>query len=209
MKTRIFSFFTVLVFSGLWSCSGSKTAIVPLTPKAQIEDTYTIIWNGLSEAYRFTDGHWKRDETYDYVFDVIQKRYPNQWKSTKSLHRLHPEYDGRGGGRDQAMYFEINYAAGVNNQLQSIVHASLGEGSGKSDKEFREQQIVIQVKNVSSFSPYNKIRITQHYQYELGMLKETVELLKEKNGQDTPFMKMEEKAYFYLRGKLDKAPTVY
>ncbi len=209
MKTRIFSLFILLLLTGCFSCSSSKTAIVPLMPKAQIEDTYTIIWNGVSEAYRYTDGQWKRDETYDYVFDVIQKRYPNQWKSTKNLHRLHPEYDGRAGDRDQAMYFELNYAAAANNQLQSIIHASLGEGSGKSDKEFREQQIVLQVKNVSSFSPYNKIRITQHYQYESGMLKETVELLKEKNGQDTPFMKMEEKAYFYVRGKLDKAPTVF
>lgn len=209
MKTRTFSFFILLLLTGCFSCSSSKTAIVPLTPKAQIEDTYTIIWNGVSEAYRFTDGQWKRDETYDYVFDVIQKRYPNQWKSTKSLHRLHPDYDGRGGERDQAMYFELNYAAAANDQLQSIIHASLGEGNGKSDKEFREQEIVIQVKNVSSFSPYNKIRITQHYQYESGMLRETVELLKEKKGQDTPFMKMEEKAYFYVRGKLDKAPTVF
>jgi hypothetical protein len=209
MKTRIFSFFMLLLLTGCFSCSSSKTAIVPLTPKAQIEDTYTIIWNGLSEAYRFTDGQWKRDETYDYVFDVIQKRYANQWKSTKSMHRLHPDYDGRGGARDQAMYFELNYTAAANEQLQTIIHSSLGEGSGKSDKEFREQQIVLQVKDVSSFSPYNKIRITQHYQYEAGVLRETVELLKEKNGQDTPFMKMEEKAYFYVRGKLDKAPTVY
>ena len=70
------------------ACSSPEKAIVPLNPDPQLEDTYTIIWNGISNAYRYTDGNWKRDETYDYVFNVTQKRYHQQWTSTKCLHRL-------------------------------------------------------------------------------------------------------------------------
>jgi len=210
MKAPITIGLFIAVLGGFTSCSNSKTITVPLSQEAKIEDTYTIIWNGVSNAYRYVDGQWKRDETYDYVFDVIQKRYDNEWKSTKSLHRLHPDYDGRAGNRDQSMYFELKYAKGASEKLlHSDIFSSLGTGMGKSDTEFREQQFTLNLTDVSSFSPYNKIRITQHYQYEAGLLTETVELLKEKKGQDSPFMKMEEKAFFYLRGKLEQAPTVF
>ena len=210
MKAPIIISLFFAALAGFTSCSNSKTVIVPLSTEAKIEDTYTIIWNGVSNAYRYTDEKWQRDETYDYVFDVIQKRYDNEWKSTKSLHRMHPNYDGRAGDRDQSMYFELKYAKGASDRLlRTDIFSSLGTGLGKSDSEFREQQFTLNLTDVSSFSPYNKIRITQHYQYEAGVLTETVELLKEKNGQDTPFMKMEEKAYFYLRGKLEQAPTVF
>jgi len=59
------------------------------------------------------------------------------------------------------------------------------------------------------FMPYNKIRITQHYDYENGKLTETVLLLKEKDGKEIPFMKNEEEAYFYIKGKIDNAPTTF
>jgi hypothetical protein len=53
---------------------------------------------------------------------------------------------------------------------------------------------------VSTFSTYKTSE---------GLLTETVELIKEKNGKDIPFMKNEEKAYFYTRGKLKEAPTSF
>lgn len=207
MKKLSQLFAAVFLFS-LVSCSASKP-VIPFTPKAEIEDTYTIIWNGSSQAYRYTDGAWVRAESYDYIFDVVQKRYDNQWKSVKNMHRVHPEYDGKAGDRNQTMYFELAYNNLKDNKVVSVISSSLGDGVGTSDKEFREQQLIMYPKDASMFMPYNKIKITQHYNYEQGILTETVELLKEKNGQDTPFMKNEEKAYFYLKGKVSGAPTTF
>lgn len=195
----------------------NKTAIVPITPKLEFEDAaYTIIWNGKSEAYMYVDGQYVRNETYDYVFNVIQKRYDNTWKSTKTLHRNHPNYDYRGGQRSQTMYFEINYSQFEKQvKLKSTLHTSLGEGNGFSDLEFREQNLIIDLNqnnpyyNISKYTPFNKMKITQHYNYEEGVLTETVELYKEKDGKITPFSKMEETAVFYIKGKLDKAPTTF
>jgi hypothetical protein len=215
MKKIIFAISAVALMS---ACSTvNKTAIVPITPKLEFEDAaYTIIWNGKSEAYMYVDGQYVRNETYDYVFNVIQKRYDNTWKSTKTLHRNHPNYDYRGGQRSQTMYFEINYSQFEKQvKLKSTLHTSLGEGNGFSDLEFREQNLIIDLNqnnpyyNISKYTPFNKMKITQHYNYEEGVLTETVELYKEKDGKITPFSKMEETAVFYIKGKLDKAPTTF
>jgi hypothetical protein len=203
-KTFVFAVLSAALL--LAGCATSQSVIVPLNPKVEIEDTYTIIWNGVSQAYRFQDNNWVRDSRYDYVFDVIQKRYNGTWKSTKSLHRLHPDYDGKAGNRSQAMYFEVNYQL-QNDALVSKLTSSLGQGNGSSDREFREQVLDFEVSDISSFAPYNHIRITQHYKYEEGVLEETVELFKKKDGKEIPFMKNEEKAYFYVKGKLPAAPT--
>jgi hypothetical protein len=193
----------------LTNCSAPKNTSIPLSKTILLDDTYTIIWNGISQAYRYVDGKWIRDEHYDYQFDVIQKRYDNHWKSIKSLHRLHPDYDGKAGDRDQTMYFEVMYKALKDSAVQSTITSSLGNGVGTSDHEFRNSQLTMYVKNASSFMPYNKFRITQRYNYEEGLLTETVELIKEKDGKEIPFMKNEETAYFFIKGKLDKAPTTF
>jgi len=213
MKKLIFTISAVALLS---ACSTvNKTAIVPTTPKSAFEDTYTIVWNGKSEAYIYVNGAYVRNETYDYVFNVIQKRYDNEWKSTKTLHRNHPNYDFRGGQRSQTMYFEVIYAMSGNNMLASTLKTSLGNGTGTSDMEFRKQSLVIDLNqknpyyNISKYTPFNKMKITQNYNYEEGVLTETVELYKEKNGNITPFSKMEETAYFYIKGKLDNAPTTF
>lgn len=65
------------------------------------------------------------------------------------------------------------------------------------------------VSNAGSFMPYNKIRITQDYNYGRGTLTEIVELVKEKDGKEIPFMKNEEIALIYSKSKLDEAPTVF
>lgn len=205
---------TILILSsiigiGFTNCSAPKSSIVPLSAQLKIDDTYTIIWNGSSEAYRYENDKWVRDAAFDYQFNVIQKRYANQWKSVKTLHRIHPDYNGKAGDRDQTMYFEINYSALKDSLLDVLINSSIGNGNGKSDREFRDVQLTMDDPNASRFSPYNRIRITQHYQYEAGLLTETVELLKVKDGKEVPFMKNEETAYFYVKGKLDKAPTVY
>jgi hypothetical protein len=193
----------------LLSCATSQNAVIPFASKVVVEDTYTIIWNGVSEAYRFVDGSWIRAENYDYQFNVTQKRYHNKWKSIKSLHRINPDYDGKAGARDQTMYFEVDYKSLKESEVLSVITSSLGDGVGSTDREFRKAELILYVKSPSSFMPFNKLRITQKYNYEEGLLTETVELLKEKNGKEIPFMKNEEKAYIYLKGKLDKVPTTF
>lgn len=197
-----------LVFITLFltSCGPGLKIVVPLSPQAKVEDTYTIIWNGTSEAYRYVEGEWQRDSTYDYVFDVVQKRYPKQWKSVKNLHRLHPDYDGRAGQRSQAMYFELNYQR-REQDIQALISSSLGKGQGTSDREFREQVLEFELVGLSSFSPYTHMRIHQSYRYEAGLLEELVELYRIEDGQEVPFMKNHERAWIYTKSQLEGAPT--
>lgn len=190
----------------LLSCSSSLKTIVPLAENPKVEDTYTIIWNGISKAYRYEDQTWQRAEDYDYVFDVVQKRYRDHWQSIKNLHRLHPDYDGKAGERSQSMYFEIAYKQ-MGEALAITLASSLGTGQGSSDREFRKQTLEFTLAGLSRFSPYTHMRISQHYQYEKGLLEEVVELYRLEDGKEVPFMKNEETAWFYLKGKLDAAPS--
>jgi hypothetical protein len=198
-----------LVTLFLTCCSSSKKITIPVNTKVSFEDTYTIIWNGYSKAFIYKDENWQRAETFDYYFDVIQKRYDKEWKSVKSLHRIHPEYNGKAGQRDQTMYFGLKYNSIQNGKVNGLVHSSLGDGIINTDNEYRNAVIDLNIKDVSMFMPYNKIKITQFYDYEKGKLTETVLLFKVKDGIEIPFMKNEEEAYFYLKGKLDKVPTKF
>ena len=151
----------------------------------QEENPYTIIWNGTSQAYRFKSGDWIREEGYDYEFTVVQKRYQKHWESIKSLQRSHPNYDGKAGDRQQTMNFQLLYDGIQDGKVSSAIASTLGAGKGSSDTEFRKAQLVIYVKNPGRFLPYNKYRISQNYDYSAGVLKETIELLKEKDGKET------------------------
>lgn len=196
----------------LTGCSTSKQVVIPLSRSVELDDAYTIIWNGIGKSYRYENGQWVRAENYDYQFDVVQKRYDNLWKSVKSLHRIHPDYDGKAGDRDQTMYFEVAYKNLINGKVQATINSSLGNGTGTTDAEFRKSELTMYITDqgiASMFMPYNKFRITQHYNYEEGVLKETVELIKEKDGQEIPFMKSEETALIFIKSKLDKAPTTF
>lgn len=208
MKKLIYSAI-IIVSSILASCSNTKQVIVPLSDSIELDDTYTIIWNGIGKAYRYENGQWLRAENYDYEFDVVQKRYDNHWKSIKSLHRIHPDYDGKAGSRDQTMYFEVAYKNLIDGKVQATINSSLGNGTGTTDTEFRKSILTMYVPNASTFMPYNKFKITQNYDYEEGVLTETVELIKEKDGKETPFMKNEETALIFVKSKLDKAPTTF
>lgn len=193
----------------LLGCNTSRKLTIPYADSLELDDTYTIIWNGISKAYRYTNGQWERAENYDYQFDVVQKRYENHWKSVKSLHRIHPDYDGKAGDRDQTMYFDVVYEQLKNDSVHAILNTSLGKGTGTTDIEFRNSSLTINVADASSFMPYNMFRITQKYDYEKGVLTETVELIKENDGIEVPFMKNEETAFIFVKQKLDKAPTVF
>jgi len=208
MKKIIFSFLIAwpLIFTG---CGTSKKTIIPFSYSLSPDDAYTIIWNGSGKVYRYQNRQWVRDESYDYQFNVVQKRYANHWKSVKSLHRIHPDYDGKAGDRDQTMYFEVLYNTMEAGKVQSAIVSSLGNGTGTSDAEFCRSELTMYVPDAGKFMPYNKFRIVQNYDYEAGVLTETVELIKEKNGKEIPFMKNEETAQIFIKNKLDKAPTTF
>ena len=209
MRTQLFFTGLILAACALPFFAASQKTTIPLNTSVEPDDAYTIIWNGVSKAYRYENGNWSRDESYDYQFSVVQKRYENQWKSIKTLHRIHPDYNGKAGERDQTMYFELLYRTGKEQQVQSSIQSSIGNGTGTSDTEFRISELTMYVPNPSRFLPYNKFRITQNYNYEEGILTETVELILEKDGKEIPFMKNEETAFIFVKSKLDKAPTTF
>lgn len=208
MKKLIISA-TFIAILTLLGCNSSKKVIIPFSNSIEIEDTFTIIWNGISKAYIYDDGQWLRAESYDYQFNVVQKRYDNLWRSVKTLHRVHPEYDGKAGDRNQTMYFELAYDKLIDGKVQAAILSSLGNGTGTTDTEFRTSELTMSVQDASKYMPYNKFRITQNYNYEEGVLTETVELINEKEGKEMPFMKNEETALIYIKGKLDNAPTTF
>lgn len=206
---KLFLYAAALLLLVVTGCSSSNQVIVPLSRSVLLDGTYTMIWNGISKAYRYENGQWVRAESYDYQFDVVQKRYDNHWKSVKSLHRIHPDYDGKAGNRDQTMYFEVAYRKLADQTIQASINSSLGNGTGTTDHGFRKSVLTMYVPGAGRFMPYNKFRITQHYKYEEGMLVETVELIKEQDGKEIPFMKNEETALIFIKSKLDNPPTTY
>ncbi len=199
----------VAIATFLTSCGTSEKIVVPLSKTLpSIDDNYTIVWVGKGESYIYKDGKYVRSESNDYSFEVVQRRYGHTWKSIKNMHRIHPDYNGKAGPREHTMYFEIAFSK-QGDKIVSKVNSSLGNGTGVSDNEFREQQLQFTADGVSSFAPYNTYRITQHYKYEEGMLLETVELFKLKDGKETPFAKIEEKAQIFRPVKLEQAPTKF
>jgi len=64
---------------------------------------------------------------------VVQKRHNRLWQSIKTLHRIHPAYDGKAGMRDQTMYFEVAYNNLIEGKVQAAIHSSLGNGTGATD----------------------------------------------------------------------------
>jgi hypothetical protein len=206
---RLSIYLALAIATVLTSCGNHKKLIVPLSKELySIHDNYPIVWVGSGISYIYLDGEYVRSESNDYSFEVVQRRYGNTWKSIKNMHRIHPDYDGKAGEREQTMFFEIKFSQ-QDNQIVSKITSSLGSGTGLSDNEFREQSMQFSAEGVSSFAPYNHYRITQDYQYEEGMLLETVELIKLKDGIETPFAKIQEKAYIFRPSKLDGAPTKF
>ncbi|WP_298481267.1 hypothetical protein [uncultured Maribacter sp.] len=191
------------------SCSSSNKTIIPTSKiLPTTEDNYTILWLGNGESYIYINGKYERNESNDYSFEVVQRRYGNTWKSVKNMHRIHPDYDGKSGEREQTMFFGINFTE-KGNKIVSTINSSLGNGTGSTDNEFRNQTIQFSIDDISSFAPYNTMRITQHYKYEQGTLLETVELFKLKDGIETPFAKIEESAMIFRPKVLENAPTKF
>lgn len=206
---KMMMYVVLAIAFSLISCGTSSQIIIPTSEKLPIlEDNYSIIWQGSGESYIYLNGKYERSESNDYIFEVVQRRYGNSWKSVKNMHRIHPNYDGKAGEREQTMFFGIDFSVNQNT-IVSTINSSLGIGKGESDNEFREQFMQLSLDGISSFAPYNTMRITQHYKYEEGILLETVELFKFKDGSEIPFAKIEEKATIFRPTKLAGAPTKF
>lgn len=203
---RIFLSCATLSIFLLSGCARSGAAKVPPPEDAALDAGLTLVWSGQGQAFRHRGGTWERDSTYDYAFTVVQKRNEARWNSIKTMQRRHPDYDGRAGDRTQTLFFELGFRQ-EGEGLVSRLASSLGEGEGRSDREFREQRLELEAAGAGRFSPYTHFRIVQHYRYEEGVLEETVELFKRKDGKEEPFMRMDERAYIYARSRLPEAPT--
>jgi hypothetical protein len=157
----------------------------------------TVVYVGRGEAYRFDQGSWQRLPSYDYEFTVLQRFHEGAWESIKEIHRRHPDYDGRAGGRDQTLYFRVMSSLATDGSARLLLESSWGKGEGRADQGMKN--VVVEFSpDISRFAPYNTFRITQHFRREDGRLSETVEVFKKKDGKETPFMKMEEEAVLYL-----------
>jgi hypothetical protein len=150
----------------------------------------------------YEDGAWARTPEQDYQFMVRQNRYAGRWESLKVQNRTHPEYDGIAGPADQQHFFSIRYGdPDESGRLPTELVSTYGNGAGWTDGEYRRAVLEFEAAGVSRFAPYNRFRITQEYRYEEGMLLETVELYHvDKNGDETPFARIEEQARLFHPG---------
>jgi hypothetical protein len=180
----------------LSGCASSRSAL-PLTENLQQKPDEIVLYAGIGEAYRFMDKQWQRMPSYDYEFNIVQKRYTDRWETIKEIHRRHPEYDGRAGARDYTLYFAVKKRdAGEGYALE--VESSWGRGQGTADKSMKHVRFEFSPENISRFAGFNSYRITQQFRYDEGRILETVELFKQEEAREVPFMMMKEEAGIFL-----------
>ncbi len=188
------------------SCAASQP-VLPLSSEPPAPAEVTLVWVGEAKAERLEAAGWQRIPEFDYDFSVVQRRFEDHWESVKSMHRRHPAYDGSAGPRDQTLFFRIDYApVRPDGGVTSRVAGSLGEGSGRTDPEFRRAVLELNA-DVSSLAPFNLYRITQDYRYGEGALEETVDLLKRSDGTDTPWVRNHERAQLFGPQRFAQAPS--
>lgn len=161
----------------------------------------TLVWVGRGVAERHVAGGWQPAPAFDYEFTVEQRRYADHWDSVKTLRRYHPDYDGSAGPRVQVYLFRIDLAPGPTGVAYRVT-STLGAGRGTSDPEFRDAAMELAA-DVSMFAPFDRYRITQHYQYEAGRLSELVEL----NDGAAPWVRNHEEALLFAAQRFAGPPT--
>jgi hypothetical protein len=200
MNTRLIP----VLLTILTGCASSSPWVPPATTTAS-EAAVTLVWVGRGECERLEDGKWVRRPEYDYDFSVEQRRLGEHWESVKSMRRRHPDYRGDAGDRVQTYFFHLDFAANPENAdaLVAEVTSSLGNGTGTSDREFREAQLEFEAQGVSAMAPFDRYRITQHYDYEAGRLTELVEL----DDGDTPWVRNHETATLFATHRFAEPPS--
>ncbi len=142
---------------------------------------------------------------------MTQRRYADRWESVKVQHRRHPDYDGSAGARDQVNFFKTELPVSLSlptgaAQLKFKLLTSFGDGPGRINKQFSAATMEFEARDISSFAPFNRFRITQQYCYEQGELMEVVELFKKKGDAESKFMRFEERADLFAPRRFEAAP---
>lgn len=207
MNTTLRSLTTALAFATATITTACATTPLEVPAFPPGEPEYTLVWVGRGEAERLVDGAWRRAPEFDYDFSVQQVRYGDRWSSVKNMRRRHPDYDGSAGPRSQTYFFQIGYQpAGADGQVKASIVSTLGQGQGHADAEFRESVLEIRA-DISAMAPFDTYRITQHYAYEAGELRETVELLDHDGEREVPWVRNNEVARLFAPQQLPGAPT--
>lgn len=200
--TRVLVLVAMAMVGSVGCASGPGPVPLSATPPAEPE--LTLVWVGRGECERLEEGAWVRRPELDYDFSVEQRRMGDHWESVKSMRRRHPGYDGVAGERVQTYFFRLSWQPpDAQAQVHAALSSSLGDGEGVTDREFRRAELSFRAAGVSSFAPFDRYRITQHYDYEAGRLTETVEL----NKGDKAWVRNREVASLYASHRFERAPT--
>lgn len=192
----------LVTMAGLMSCAG-QAPWMPLT-KTTNSPQLTLVWVGRGECERLENGAWVRRPELDYDFSVEQRRFGEHWESVKSMRRRHPGYDGVAGPRSQTMFFVLDFAApDAQQKVAAQLTATIGNGTGTTDPEFRHAELNFMAAGVSGMAPFDRYRITQTYDYEGGALTELVEL----NKGTEPWVRNRERATLFAAQHFTGAPT--
>jgi hypothetical protein len=187
-------------------CGASQPALLDLRADPREEPLVTLVWVGRGECERFENGAFVRHPELDYELTVLQRRYADRWESVKTMRRLHPDYDGVAGPREQLMTFRLEVAPTEPGRAGGSVRSTLGEGSWESDAEIRESTLTLRA-DLSAMAPFDTYRIVQHYRYEDGALDETVEL-REGGAEGAVWVRNQEHARLFAVSRFDVPPTI-
>lgn len=196
----------LLLLVAVFAACAPTRAWVPLDGAPQTDAETVLVWVGRGETERFENGAWVRHPEFDYDFSVEQHRRGDHWDSVKSLRRRSPAYEreeGTWGPRAQTLFFRLGMGtADARGSVPMTLQASIGQGTGTTDREYR-RAVLDFTAEVSSLAPFDRYRITQHYDYEAGKLTELVEL----NQGATPFVRNAEVATLFAQHHFDGPPT--
>jgi len=187
-------------------CAAAAQPILDLRASPRDEPLVTLVWVGRGECERFEDGAFVRRPELDYELTVTQRRYADRWESVKTMRRLHPDYDGVAGPREQFLGFRLALGPTTPGRAGGEILSSIGEGSWDADAEIRESTITLRA-DVSSMAPFDTYRIVQHYRYEAGELDETVEL-RRGGAEGDIWVRSQEHARLFAVSRFDTAPTI-
>lgn len=197
---------TILATTFITACAGAPSVPPPLDAAPPPTPDAVLVWVGRGEAERMEHGRWVRAPAFDYDFIVEQRRFADRWESVKTLRRLHPDYDGSAGPREQVLWFHLRWPGGADGDLRGAVASRLGAGTIVSDREFRRAAIDIHP-DISAHAPFDTYRIRQRYLYEEGRLEETVELLDHDGAREVDWVRNTEHATLFSATRLPGPPT--
>lgn len=189
----------ILLLTLLTACGSAPPSVLSqMGAQPEVRAERELVWVGTGTSYVHDDGVWRRTPAQDYTFLVHQRRVGARWESLKVQNRHRPGYDGLAGPPDQQHMFVLEYAPPVSGARAIRVRSTYGDGQGTTDTTFERATLEFRARDVSRFAPYNWFRITQHYDYAKGTLRERVELFyREEDGTERPFARIEERARFF------------